>query len=199
MEVSKKYSSGGFFKLTIPGTLVQRIPQYAKTLAQEIQATKYDKRITIKDSTRRDEESMLRLVDFLDHGFLPPFDCTKPSSRLVTLELYDHAIELECALASDAVLTHIEKQTRGASLEAFLEFAQQVYMAKGKEGNPQHDPQSALGRMIKQQLVAFLPAIVEGGMAHVTKTAGVHLSKQLLEVMAENWGATGQRSNGAVG
>ena len=128
------------------------------------------------------------LIDFLMDGTLHPFNITDTSTHAAALDLYDLADALDCRTARDAVLARIG-EVPATEIEAFLVLAEHVY--KVKDGKPKHSPESPLGQLMKEQLKSFLPMLIQTGKVEAVKGAGETLSKQLVEVMVENWGVLG--------
>lgn len=131
----------------------------------------------------------MRLIDFLMDGTLPPFNVAKATTHAAALDLYDLADALDCRTARDTILTRIE-ECPATEIRSLLTLAEQVY--KVKDGKPRYDPESPLGQVLKGQLASFLPLLVQGGKTQeALKGAGETLSKQLVEVMLEQWGKPG--------
>jgi len=184
-----KATDTDYFRIALPNTIIRQIPSYTRLPTIALKAAGPSKNPRIRDETPYDEDSYLRVANFLLDGYLLQLDRAQPETYSETLQdlvdMYDVAAGLKLQEVGRVIVAQIEHEPL-MDLELFLDFAAYVY--RGRTGKPAHAPSGMLGKAIKGRLVWFLPQLRQRGMGTVTKRAGETLKNQLLEVMMESMG-----------
>lgn len=191
VEVKQKKGEG-YFRLTLPEPVARKVLCWHIKLEIALEDANPDERLVIQDHTRRNEEVLLRVVEFLLDGHLPQLHYAEPDTYLLTLKklvrMHDLAEKIELYALQRAICQKIEREPL-MSLGLLLDYAAYVY--RTVKGEPKHSPSSKLGQSIKRQLASFLPELKQSGLDLVNREAGEIVKDQLLEVMLESLGVKG--------
>lgn len=191
VEVKPK-KGDGYFRLTLPELVVRKVPCWNILLETVLEVAEPTQRLIIQDNTRRNEEVLLRVAEFLLDGYLSQLDPAEPEAHLATLKglvsIHDMADSLELYFLQREICRQIENEPL-MRLDLFLDYAAHVYRIV--KGEPKHSPSSKLGQSVKRQLANLIPEMKQAGLGSVNEKAGDVLKTQLLEVMLESMGGKG--------
>lgn len=149
VEVKQKKGEG-YFRLTLPEPVARKVLCWHIKLEIALEDANPDERLVIQDHTRRNEEVLLRVVEFLLDGHLPQLHYAEPDTYLLTLKklvrMHDLAEKIELYALQRAICQKIEREPL-MSLGLLLDYAAYVY--RTVKGEPKHSPSSKLGQSIK--------------------------------------------------
>ena len=179
-------------KLALSEEILDQIPFYAQKLhtARSRTAKSRDRvqRLHISDDGgKRDEETLLRVFDWLATGLLPQDNNTADDdhptagSLLPLLSISAVATDLELPALADAAAERIVQRGDKLDIEAFLAFASVCY------DRYEVVAESILGCWIKAFMAERLHVLIDGGWVERIKNGGGELGTQLMEVLVEEF------------
>ncbi|KAK4895252.1 hypothetical protein LTR27_006595 [Elasticomyces elasticus] len=198
--LSVKITGTTYVKFVVKQHAIREIPEYSSKLDKAKADLVNGERIRITDSKIRKEETVLRAFDYLVDGILEPLDIEDANKRLTALNglilLYNYSIAMAIETLEAAILSHISSFDFDNFDPIILVYFATEYYLEGKDGL-KASPKNSLGRLIKEYLVKYLDAIIEGGETYqYIKTVGGHaLNMQLMEVLSENYLAQRQAAS----